>query len=140
MGRRDIAEFLLDHGATLDIFTASMLGRKEVVVAMLEDDPNLARSKGVHGLPSLFFPATTGQMETGEVLVANGAAVSEGAGGNTPLHGAAMMGRLEMVNWLLDNGADVTATNYEGKTPQTVAADSGHEVVAQAIRARESPK
>ena len=31
MGRRDIALFLLDHGARLDIFAAAMLGNVEII-------------------------------------------------------------------------------------------------------------
>lgn len=31
MGRKDIANFLLDHGARLDIFAAAMFGKLEIV-------------------------------------------------------------------------------------------------------------
>ncbi|HEX8679736.1 MAG TPA: hypothetical protein VF683_07240, partial [Chthoniobacterales bacterium] len=33
MGRRDVAEFLLERGARLDLFAAGMLGKLEVVKA-----------------------------------------------------------------------------------------------------------
>ncbi len=36
MGRRDIAEILLAHGARPDIFTYAMLGRLEAIKAMVE--------------------------------------------------------------------------------------------------------
>ncbi len=36
MGRRDIAELLLAHGARLDLFVAAMLGEVEVVRAILD--------------------------------------------------------------------------------------------------------
>jgi hypothetical protein len=51
MGRRDIAELLLDHGARLDIFVAAMLGEAEVVRAMLDAHPELREAKGPHGIP-----------------------------------------------------------------------------------------
>ena len=51
MGRRDIALFLIDHGAPLDIFTAAMLGETEVVRAMLERFPGLVDARGPHGIP-----------------------------------------------------------------------------------------
>jgi hypothetical protein len=51
MGRRDIALFLIDHGAPLDIFAAAMLGETEVVRAMLERFPMLVDARGPHGIP-----------------------------------------------------------------------------------------
>lgn len=51
MGRRDIALFLLEHGARLDIFAAAMLGRLEVVKAALEAFPQAVHTPGPHGIP-----------------------------------------------------------------------------------------
>lgn len=51
MGRKDIAEFLLEHGARLDIFAAAMLGRLEIVKAALEAFPNALHTAGPHGIP-----------------------------------------------------------------------------------------
>jgi hypothetical protein len=51
MGRRDIAELLLEHGAWLDIFAAAMLGEVEVVRAMLTAHPELRNATGPHGIP-----------------------------------------------------------------------------------------
>lgn len=50
MGRRDIAEFLVERGARVDIFVAAMLGQTDVVRATLTALPALARSKGPHGI------------------------------------------------------------------------------------------
>ena len=41
MGRRDIAEWLLAHGARLDVFAAAMLGEIEVVRAVLSAQPEV---------------------------------------------------------------------------------------------------
>jgi len=51
MGRRDIAEFLLEHGARLDIFAAAMLGKLEIVKAALEAYPDAIKTPGPHGIP-----------------------------------------------------------------------------------------
>jgi hypothetical protein len=51
MGRRDIAEYLLAQGARLDIFAAAMLGRLEIVKAMIEAYPAMATALGPHGIP-----------------------------------------------------------------------------------------
>jgi hypothetical protein len=49
-GRRDIAEFLIQHGARPDIFTHAMLGHLDVVRAMVESQPAAHRTFGPHGI------------------------------------------------------------------------------------------
>jgi hypothetical protein len=51
MGRRDIATFLLERGAPLDLFAAAMLGELSIVKAALETRPSLARVPGPHRIP-----------------------------------------------------------------------------------------
>jgi hypothetical protein len=51
MGRRQIALFLLEHGARLDLFAAAMLGYFDIVSAMLSDFPEMHDAKGPHGIP-----------------------------------------------------------------------------------------
>ena len=51
MGNREIAEFLISQGGRMDIFVAAMLGRLEIVKAMLAAYPGLLHSKGPHGIP-----------------------------------------------------------------------------------------
>ena len=48
MGRRDIAELLLAHGARMDVFAAAMLDEVEIVRALL---PLQRDAKGPHGIP-----------------------------------------------------------------------------------------
>ena len=51
MGRKDIAIFLLEHGARLDIFAAAMLGKLEIVKAALTAYPDALNVPGPHGIP-----------------------------------------------------------------------------------------
>ena len=53
MGRRDIAMFLIDRGAQLDLFAAAMLGELAIVTAALDARPALARVPGPHRIPLL---------------------------------------------------------------------------------------
>ncbi len=46
VGRRDIAEYLLEQGARLDLFAATMLGKLEIVRATLEAFPGCAACSG----------------------------------------------------------------------------------------------
>lgn len=50
-GRREIAEFLLENGARMDIFAAAMLGHLDVVKAAITADPRAASAPGPHGIP-----------------------------------------------------------------------------------------
>jgi hypothetical protein len=51
MGRRDIAEYLLEHNARMDIFAATMLGKLDIVKAAVAAFPNIVRVPGPHGIP-----------------------------------------------------------------------------------------
>ena len=51
MGRRQIALFLLEHGARLDLFAAAMLGYFDIVSAVLADFPEMRDALGPHGIP-----------------------------------------------------------------------------------------
>ena len=50
VGNKDIALFLLENGARMNVFCAAMLGRLDLVKATLEAYPMLKKSKGPHGL------------------------------------------------------------------------------------------
>lgn len=51
MHNREIALFLLDRGARMDVFAAAMLAYVDLVRAMLEARPELRDAKGPHGIP-----------------------------------------------------------------------------------------
>ena len=67
MGRRDIAEYLLAHGARLDLFAAAMLGQLETVRAILTAFPAMKEAKGPHGIP-LMVHAQQGGPEAAAVV------------------------------------------------------------------------
>src|SRR5690349_22452714 len=51
MGRKDIAGFLLEKGARIDLFAAAMLDKVEIVRAILTDNPEARHKPGPHGIP-----------------------------------------------------------------------------------------
>src|SRR5436190_24316962 len=51
MGRRDIAEFLLEHDARMDVFAATMLGKLDIVKAAVAAFPNIVNVPGPHKIP-----------------------------------------------------------------------------------------
>jgi ankyrin repeat protein len=135
-GNLEIMRYLIEKGAPVDIFTAAVLGQKDEVAQMLEQDRSLAASPGVHGIPSMYFPILLGHTEIAEMFLKSGADINAGRGGNTPLHAAATTGQLEAARWLLNQGADPNPLDYNQRTPTKVAVESGHEDVAELIRSR----
>eukprot|EP00117_Sycon_ciliatum_P019861 scpid23486/ scgid17867/ Ankyrin-1; Ankyrin-R; Erythrocyte ankyrin len=97
-GRKEFAEMLLDHGASL---TAA----------------------GEDGLMPAHIAATQGHVETLQLLLDRGQSMDarESTDGNTLLHVAAICNRSAVVQLLLDRGADRTCINNEEKTPFDVA-------------------
>ncbi len=67
MGNQEIANFLLENGARLDIFAAAMLGKLAIVQAAVTDNPNIIHVKGPHGIP-LINHAQAGGEAAAEVL------------------------------------------------------------------------
>ena len=67
MGRKDIASFLLENGARLDLFAAAMLGKLDVVNAALTAFPEALSTPGPHGIP-LIAHAKAGGEEASAVL------------------------------------------------------------------------
>ena len=66
-GSRDIAEYLLQKGARIDLYAAAMLGKLSVVQAILDDNPFEKDKPGPHGI-SLLAHARNGGKEAAEVV------------------------------------------------------------------------
>src|SRR5256884_5299926 len=56
MGRRDIAAYLLEHNARMDVFAATMLGKLDVVKPAVPVFPNFVPVPGPHGIPLTWQP------------------------------------------------------------------------------------
>ncbi len=76
VGRRDIAEFLLEHGARIDVFAAAMLGEAEIVRAMLEAQPSLREARGPHGIPLISHAEAGGEQARAVLDLLGSAAVA----------------------------------------------------------------
>lgn len=67
VGRREIAEYLISKGARVDQFAAAMLGKLDVVKAMMASTPGLHRMRGPHGI-TLMSHALAGGKEAESVV------------------------------------------------------------------------
>jgi len=67
MGRKDIASYLLEQGARIDIFAAAMLGKLDIVKAALDAYPDAINTPGPHWI-TLIRHAEMGGGEAKAVL------------------------------------------------------------------------
>ncbi|MGE5222440.1 MAG: ankyrin repeat domain-containing protein [Omnitrophica WOR_2 bacterium] len=135
-GRKDIVEYLVSNGAPVGICTAAMLGRHEEVQAILREDPAQIHARGAHGIPLLYFPVIMGDKDLADFLLPLGINVNGGDGMTTPLQGAVLFNRPEMVEWLLLHGADIALKNYEGKTALQIAQEAGNTQIVALLQAK----
>jgi hypothetical protein len=61
VGNREIAEYLLSQGSPMNICTAAMLGKLELVQTMINDNPNQHHALGAHGIPLLTHAKVGGE-------------------------------------------------------------------------------
>ena len=131
MGNKPILELLIARGAPVDFFTACVIGDLEQVAAELKTDPARASARGVHDLPALYFAAIGGSRAIAERLLAAGADINARADAAAPIHGAVMGGETEMVRLLLEQGADPTLPDYQGRNARRLAEDIGRRDLAE---------
>jgi hypothetical protein len=61
MGRKDIANTLLENGARLDLFAAAMLGKLDIVKSALDAYPEAINTPGPHGIPLIAHAKAGGE-------------------------------------------------------------------------------
>jgi ankyrin repeat protein len=94
--REDVAAYLLDHGAPLNLWTAIALDRVDAVHGMIAGDATLLGTRMTRNLHR-----------------------------RTALHHAAAKNRPHVVRLLIDLGADPNAIDATGATPLTTASQEG---------------
>ena len=94
---------------------------------------------------ALILAATNGHLEAARLIVAKGARIDGRAYEATPLLRATFRNRVEMVDWLLDQGADPNATGWLGGHAKGVtalhlaAADGLEEIIERLQKAGANP-
>lgn len=153
-GQLQVATFLLDHGAKVNVaasgpekswtplMAAANSGHKAMVELLLDRGANVdAQSQS--GDTALLRAAEKGFVGVAETLLAHKANVSLGRRdgksitlrASSPLHAAVSAGASAMMELLLRHGANVNATNSQGETPLMLAADGGRLAVVKTLLA-----
>lgn len=95
-GQREIAEYLMDNGAPPTIFSATMLGQLDVVMAMVAAQPGIQRSPGPHNIPLLSHARAGGPTAAPVVAYLESIGGADGNGTEkptTPEQRAGLVGR-----------------------------------------------
>lgn len=74
VGHKEIANYLIEQGARVNLFVLTMLGKNKIVIPALEEYPSLIKAKGPHGF-TLLHHAKIGGEESKEIynyLIDNG--------------------------------------------------------------------
>ena len=134
-GKKELVEFLLDKGATEDIFAAAIVGHTDKLAAFLKQDPKLINARDGDGKTALHWAALYGQKKVMELLLANKADVNSlDEDGFTPLHWAATFNQSDAVKLLLANKANMNIKVQKyGWTPLRLAVIHGHMATAEAL-------
>jgi len=122
--REAMTEFLIDHGAKLDLISAVVLDKREEVTTSLRITRMLGlnrwflESNSRWERTAIHWAAANGRNEMIGILKEFGASVNhKREWGHPPLHDAIDGGHLDTVKLLVSLGADVNLANLQGETP-----------------------
>ncbi|XP_016538365.2 ankyrin repeat and death domain-containing protein 1B isoform X1 [Capsicum annuum] len=141
-GHIEVVKLLLSKGVNVDfqsdagtpLMWAAGLGHEDVVEVLLEHRANLHAQTDDDNCP-LISAVAANSLPCVELLVKAGANVNVKAGDATPLLIAAHNGSTEIINCLLQAGADPTAADEDGNKPIQLAATSGSRAAVEALLA-----
>ncbi|MEQ9413332.1 MAG: ankyrin repeat domain-containing protein, partial [Cyclobacteriaceae bacterium] len=129
IGNKKIVEFLIKNGAPYSLPTAVMLNDFTTVKKLLEEDAKRIEERGAHDFGLLWYPVIGRcDLDMMQLLLDKGAKIEQQHFlGTTALHWACMRDQIEMVELLVQNGADVNRVGRKfsatGETPLQSAKD-----------------
>jgi uncharacterized protein len=123
------------------LFDATEKGENEIVIEIINEQPNLIHEENEHGLTLLGIAAHYGQYEVVKTLVKNGAQINALSHSklsfipkNTALHAAIAGAKsIEVIDFLLTHGANPNISDSEGHTPLHIAAFEGNASIAELL-------
>lgn len=131
-----VASFLLTLQPQLDVFSASIAGLEDRVLAMIEGDPSLIGGHNSDGWTPLHLASFFGKANLAAALIERGADVNARSTNqmqNAPLHAAVAGRKTQIVKLLLAQGADANRAQRGGWTPLHGAAQNGDVEIVEAL-------
>jgi ankyrin repeat protein len=109
----EIIQLLLDHGAQVDLFQASAMGRTDLIGAILDGNGSLIDRPDDRGRTALFHAAHNNRLSAVKLLVDRGADVNRSdAVGIAALHRTSQQCSDELIQYLIDHGANAHLCCY----------------------------
>ncbi|GFU39754.1 ankyrin repeat and KH domain-containing protein 1 [Nephila pilipes] len=139
-GHVELAMLLLDRGANIEevndegytpLMEAAREGHEEMVALLLSQGADINAQTEETQETALTLACCGGFLEVADFLIKAGADIELGA--STPLMEAAQEGHIELVRYLISQGANVNATTATGDTALTYACENGHTDVADLL-------
>ena len=130
------ADLLLSTNSSLDIFEATAADKADKVSAILETDPEAAKSWSADGFTALHFAAFFNRPAIARALIRHGAdvaAVARNPMKVMPLHSAAAAHSGEIVRLLVENGAPPNVPQEGGWVPLHEAAQIGDKEMVKVL-------
>jgi len=132
----DVVNALLELGAPVDIFEASVLGRVDRINEILKSSPARVSEHAPDGFTPVALAAFFGQPAAVRALIAAGADVKAAAKNALKvqaLHAAVAGRNLEIVKAVLDAGADPNAQQQAGFRPIHEAGTNANRALAELL-------
>ncbi len=128
-GRKEILDLLLARDPKLELHDAAAVGHLARVRQIVENHLNAATGFSPDGFPIVALASVFGHLNVVRYLAGQGAdihAVATNGSGYNALTGAVASGHKEIVQWLLENGANANYRYGPGYSPLLTAAANGH--------------
>jgi uncharacterized protein len=132
----DVVNALLELGAPVDIFEASVLGKVDRIQEILRGNPARVTEHAPDGFTPVALAAFFGQPAAVNALIAAGADVNAAAKNPlkvAALHAAVAGGKLDIVKAVLEAGGDPNAQQQSGFRPIHEAGTKANRALAELL-------